>query len=123
VDPNPKGHTSVFVKSVIIRVLVVSDIRCIGTGWRTSWLTNRDSLSSHRCRCARGAAGGRGALARRSARRYGYASKHRLRSWDCRAAPAVKVVASASETERDLLACAEAGVAGYVPRAASVQDL
>ena len=38
--------------------------------------------------------------------------------------PTVKVVAlGIRETERDLLACAEAGVAGYVARAASVQDL
>jgi two-component system nitrate/nitrite response regulator NarL len=39
-------------------------------------------------------------------------------------APGVRVVALAvAETERDVLACAEAGVAGYVPRAASVDDL
>jgi len=39
-------------------------------------------------------------------------------------ASTVKVVAlGIRETERDLLACAEAGVAGYVARAASVQDL
>ena len=40
------------------------------------------------------------------------------------ATPGVKVVAlGVHERERDLVACAEAGVAGYVPRAASVQDL
>jgi two-component system, NarL family, nitrate/nitrite response regulator NarL len=40
------------------------------------------------------------------------------------ATPGVKVVAlGVREHERDLVACAEAGVAGYVPRAASVQDL
>ncbi len=39
-------------------------------------------------------------------------------------APTVNVVAlGIRETEGDLLACAEAGVAGYVARAASVQDL
>jgi len=38
--------------------------------------------------------------------------------------PGVKVVAlGIRETERDLCDCAEAGVAGYVARAASVQDL
>jgi len=40
------------------------------------------------------------------------------------AAPDLKVVAlGVRETEQDLIACAEAGVAGYVPRAASVEDL
>lgn len=40
------------------------------------------------------------------------------------AAPGVKVVAlGIREDERDLIACAEAGVAGYVARAASVPDL
>ena len=39
-------------------------------------------------------------------------------------APAVKIVAlGVREIEQDLLVCAEAGVDGYVPRAASVQDL
>lgn len=39
-------------------------------------------------------------------------------------APAVKVVAlSVAETERDVLACAEAGMAGYVPRQGSLADL
>lgn len=38
--------------------------------------------------------------------------------------PQVRVVAFAvSEVESDVLACAEAGVAGYVPREASVEDL
>ncbi len=40
------------------------------------------------------------------------------------AAPRVKVVAlGVRENEQDLIACAEAGVAGYVPRGASVADL
>jgi two-component system nitrate/nitrite response regulator NarL len=40
------------------------------------------------------------------------------------AAPAVKVVAlGVWETERHVLACAEAGAAGYVPRDASIRDL
>ncbi len=39
-------------------------------------------------------------------------------------APDVKVVAlSVAETESDVCACAEAGVAGYVPRQASLTDL
>jgi DNA-binding NarL/FixJ family response regulator len=39
-------------------------------------------------------------------------------------APAVKVVAlSVAETERDVVACAEAGMAGYVPREGSLADL
>ncbi len=39
-------------------------------------------------------------------------------------APRVKVVAlGVRETEQDLIACAEAGVAGYVARAATVEDL
>ena len=39
-------------------------------------------------------------------------------------APEVKVVAlGIPERERDLIACAEAGIAGYVPREASVADL
>ncbi len=39
-------------------------------------------------------------------------------------APDVKVVAlGLPELERDLIACAEAGIAGYVPRDASVTDL
>lgn len=39
-------------------------------------------------------------------------------------APEVKVVAlSVAEIERDVCACAEAGVAGYVPRQASLADL
>ena len=40
------------------------------------------------------------------------------------AAPGIKVVAlGIRESDDDLIACAEAGVAGYVPRAASVSDL
>jgi DNA-binding NarL/FixJ family response regulator len=39
-------------------------------------------------------------------------------------APSVKIVVlGVREIEQDLLVCAEAGVAGYVPRAASVHDL
>ena len=39
-------------------------------------------------------------------------------------APAVKVVAlSVAETEQDVVACAEAGIAGYVPRQGSLPDL
>ncbi len=38
--------------------------------------------------------------------------------------PTVKTVAlGVNETEQDVLACAEAGVAGYVPRGASAEDL
>jgi DNA-binding NarL/FixJ family response regulator len=40
------------------------------------------------------------------------------------AAPGVKVVALAvTETEDEILSCAEAGIAGYVPREGSVNDL
>jgi len=113
------------VKSAIIRVLVVSDIRLY-----------RDGLAQVFADERRLAVVGSAADAPAAAR---LAAEHRpdvalvdmampqsgaaVRGISA-IAPAVKVVAlGIRESEQDLIACAEVGVAGYVPRAASVQDL
>lgn len=113
------------MKSAIIRVLVVSDIRLY-----------RDGLAQVFADERRLAVVGAAADAPTAAR---LAAQHRpdvalvdmampqsgaaVRGISA-IAPAVKVVAlGIRENEQDLIGCAEAGVAGYVPRAASVQDL
>jgi len=113
------------VKSAIIRVLVVSDIRLY-----------RDGLAqvfAHERRLAVvGAAADAPAAARMAAEHSPDVALVDMAMPQSVAAvrgiaaiaPAVKVVAlGIRENEQDLIACAEAGVSGYVPRAASVQDL
>ena len=113
------------MKSAIIRVLVVSDIRLY-----------RDGLAqvfAHERRLAVvGAAADAPAAARMAAEHSPDVALVDMAMPQSVAAvrgiaaiaPAVKVVAlGIRENEQDLIACAEAGVSGYVPRAASVQDL
>jgi len=113
------------VKSAIIRVLVVSDIRLYRDGLA-------QVLADERRLAVVGAAADAPAAARMAAEHSPDVALVDMAMPQSRAAvrgiaaiaPAVKVVAlGIRENEQDLIACAEAGVSGYVPRAASVQDL
>jgi len=113
------------VKSAIIRVLVVSDIRLYRDGLA-------QVFADERRLAVVGAAADAPAAARMAAEHSPDVALVDMAMPQSVAAvrgvaaiaPAVKVVAlGIRENEQDLIACAEAGVSGYVPRAASVQDL
>jgi len=113
------------VKSAIIRVLVVSDIRLYRDGLA-------QVFADERRLAVVGAAADAPAAARMAAEHSPDVALVDMAMPQSGAAvrgiaaiaPAVKVVAlGIRENEQDLIACAEAGVSGYVPRAASVQDL
>ena len=108
------------MKSAIIRVLVVSDIRLYRDGLA-------QVFADERRLAVVGAAADAPAAARMAAEHspdVALVDMAMPQSGAAVIAPAVKVVAlGIRENEQDLIACAEAGVSGYVPRAASVQDL
>ncbi len=113
------------MKSAIIRVLVVSDIRLYRDGLA-------QVFADERRLAVVGAAADAPAAARMAAEHSPDVALVDMAMPQSGAtvrgiaaiAPAVKVVAlGIRENEQDLIACAEAGVSGYVPRAASVQDL
>jgi len=113
------------VKSTIIRVLVVSDVRLYRDGLAQIFADER-RLS------VVGTAADVPAAARLAAEHHPDVALVDMAMPQSAAAvrgiaaiaPGVKVVAlGIRENEQDLIACAEAGVAGYVPRAASVPDL